>query len=177
LKYLVFLLVVGLLAGCSRIPGVLEKEQPFKAIYLVQGQGELSTEELKAHPDVLVTGWFDFLKEYAADPVAFWIDKNAVELVDNEWLNQPPQKYYPVVLVGYNDWLYSFRDQLDLFGIHGPYVDWSKETLEPGFSVGMYTKDEPNGEHSAISQSHLEVATVENLLAITNELLPKSLAK
>jgi len=38
-------------------------------------------------------------------------------------------------------------------------------------------KDEPSGEHAAISQSHLEAATVADLLEITNGLLPKSLAK
>lgn len=48
---------------------------------------------------------------------------------------------YLLGLIGYNNSLYAFRDKLDLYGMHGPKVDWSKIKLQPGFSLAMYQSD------------------------------------
>ena len=63
------LLVVGAcLTGCS------SSSRP-KAIYLVQGQRELSPEDLKAHPEVVVVNTFDEFRQRSGRKVALWIDK------------------------------------------------------------------------------------------------------
>jgi hypothetical protein len=181
-RILVYITLIALCTGCSMLTKnfVLPTATPMpislQAIYLVEAQGQITSEDLQAHPEVFVTDSFDVLMRYSTNKVALWIDKNAVHLVNNLWLNEPPQKYYPIVLVGYNNWLYSFRDQLNIFMIQGPYVDWSKMTLEPGFSVGMLTKESAN-ETAAFAKEYSEMPTATRILEITNELLPKSLAR
>jgi hypothetical protein len=72
-----------------------------KAVYLVQGQGELDPNELAKHPEIVVTGSFERFKEYAKQRMALWIDKNALNVANHSWFGQEPQKYYPIVLVAY----------------------------------------------------------------------------
>lgn len=159
------------LSGCSlKIPEAGSGRAQFKALYLVQGGGELNADDLQSHPEVLATESFEVYKTFAGSRVALWVDKNAVELVDQEWLHEEPQKNYPLVLVGYNDPLYAFRDVLDGFGIEGPVVDWSKENLEPGFSVWMLL-EKTESPQSAVFRGYQEVPTVQGILAVTNQLL------
>jgi len=150
-----------------------------KAVYLTQDGGTLPNSELQAHPEVIVVTSFEDFREEAQTIIALWVDKNAVDLlsVDNEWIHQPPQRYYPVVLVGYNNALYSFRDVLGGFGIEGPYMDWQSVALEPGFSVWMITEDRGQYSVSSIMRGYEEIPSVESILAITNDLLPQSLAR
>ena len=174
-----------LIMGCAQGPNQIQRavqvtSEPtlasIQAVYLVNGAGELSGNDIQAHPEVVVARSFDAFKNYAHAKVALWIDRNAVGWVDQQWLHQTPQKYYPLVLVGYHNALYSFRDVLKGFGIIGPYVDWSTETLEPGFSIWMITEDKENSV-SAVMQGYDEPPTVQRILGITNALLPKSLAR
>jgi hypothetical protein len=119
---------------------------------------------------VIVTLNFDDFKSRAGSKIALWIDKNAVDIVDIAWLNQAPQKYYPLVLVGYNAALYCFRDTLHVGRIEGPYVDWSKEKLEPGFCAWLILVEKGNQE-SRIMRDYDQTPTVQDILDVTNPLL------
>ena len=105
-----FLFAVLLAMGCTSVP-----ESPIKAVCLVQGVGQLSSQDLQAHSEVAVTESFDEFKEIAETKVALWIDINAVDLVDIEWLSQSPQAFYPVVLVGNGDEACSFVNTIHYF--------------------------------------------------------------
>ena len=144
-----------------------------KAVYLMPVTGgQITKEDLAAYPEILPVTDFETLTSHTNKHIAIWIDKDAVDLLPEGWLNQEPQKYYPIVLVGYNNALYSMREKLH-FPIHGPKVDWSKQKLEPGFSVWMIEKDTPN-ETSAFMKGYAESVTAERILEVSNELLKKS---
>ena len=112
-----FLLLIVFVASCASQPPT---PPPIRAVYLVKGRGQLSPDDLQKHAEVMVTNSFDEFKRHSKKPVALWIDKNAVRLIWSEsgtpgqwqWLDQAPQAYYPMVLVGYSAWLDSFRDNL-----------------------------------------------------------------
>ena len=114
-----------------------------KAVYLVHGQGELDQSELAKHPEIAVTGSFEKFKGYAKQRVALWIDKNALTMIDKDWLRYKPQVYYPMVLIGYGDDNYSFENKLGMSCIiYGdPFLCASLDKLSanrpapPGFSV------------------------------------------
>jgi hypothetical protein len=102
--------------ACAPVPTA---PPSIRAVYLVRGRGQLSPDDLQKHPEVLVTNSFDELKQHAQKPVALWIDKNAVRLLRAQeptsgarWLDQAPQADYPIVLVGYSNTLFSFRENL-----------------------------------------------------------------
>lgn len=171
------IMIMLLLVGCK--PMATSAENPssnqsepniISAIYLVQGQGQLAASDLRLHPEVMVTNSFDEFKRHSQAKVALWIDKNAVSLVNMDWLHQAPQKYYPLVLVGYNDALYSFRETLLGFPISGPAIDWSAVTLEPGFSVWMI-REETSSSISTYMMGYAQPPTVDAILTITNALL------
>lgn len=149
----------------------LNKTTDIKAVYLVrQNGGVLSADDLKQYPEVAVVNSFNELKKHTDKKVAVWVDKNAVDIIENGWLQSEPQKKYPVALVGYNDSLYSFREKLSGFGINGPKVNWNSEILEPGFSVWMLRK-ETSSSKSAFLHGHKTEPTVELILKVTNALL------
>jgi hypothetical protein len=175
LLLLITILIGILLNSCDQLPfgTPVEPTVPqnlYKAVYLTDEHGELSAEELKVHPEVIVTKTFDVFKSHAGSKIALWVDKNAVNKINNNWLNQPPQKYYPLVLVGYNDPIYCFRDTLSVGRIEGPYVDWSKEVLEPGFCVWMILV-ESESEESSIFRGYKLSPTIQSILDVTNQLL------
>jgi hypothetical protein len=155
-----FLIIVLFVTGCASEP-----ETPIKAVYLVRAVGQLSPEDLQAHPEVEVTDNFDTLKEIAQTKVALWIDINAVDLVKLEWLGQGPQAYYPVVLVGYGDEACSFFNAIPYFSFEVPCC---LECSAPpsGFSVNI---------QSDVSEGHMQgyekTPTVRDILDITNPLL------
>lgn len=155
------LLLSILLTACAR---------PLKAIYLVRGQGQLAAEDLKRHPEVAVVHTFADLKHLARAKTALWIDKDVVDLVDGEWLDQAPQRRYPLVVVGYSHALYAFREALPGHRVIGPYVDWSKETVEPGFSIWMI-REETDTSRSAYMGGYEGTPTVQDILGKTNLLL------
>ena len=169
------LLTTFLLNSCSLLPSKIPasstpRPNSYQAVYLTGGNGVLSADDLNAHPEVIVATTFDDFKSHAGSRIALWVDKSAVNLVKGGWLNQPPQKYYPVELVGYNNALYSFRDTLSVGRIQGPYVDWSKEILEPGFSVWMILS-ESQSEETTIMRGYQQSPTVQDILDVSNPLL------
>jgi hypothetical protein len=170
MKQLALILTFILIVGCTATPAA-SPEATYKAIYLSQENGQLSKEDLQAHPDVVATSSFDEFKQLAKKKTALWIDSNAAGLIDKEWLNQKPQRFYPIVLIGYSDALCSFRDTLGGFGIiEGPYTDCS--SLPPGFSVWMLEEETSSGA-SAFMRGYEQVPTVKDILEKTDPLLSK----
>lgn len=143
-----------------------------KAVYLVSpGGGEIAQTDFDQHPEVVVVQNLVALQRIiVGHKAAIWIDKNALALVDLRWLRAEPQKYYPVVLVGYNNALYAFREQLNIGSIKGPYIDWSKYNLESGFSVWKLLYD-TDGTRQAFMKGYQEQPAVSNILPITDSLL------
>lgn len=150
---------------------VKQETANIKAVYLVlQNSGMLSQDELKQRTEVAVVNSFDELKKYIDEKVPILIDKDAINMIENGWLQKEPQKKYPIVLVGYNDSLYSFREKMPAFGIKGPQIDWTKTSLEPGFSVWML-REENASSKSAFMRGYKVKPTVELILNVTNALL------
>jgi hypothetical protein len=113
------LFLVLLMCGCRSHSAVnlsTTAEPPARAVYLAYGQMELAAQDLQAHPEVVVARTFGDFIAHASQKTALWIDKSAAPLdaEQEKWINEPPQAYVPIVLVGYSDILYSFRDLLKL---------------------------------------------------------------
>lgn len=166
-----FVVVFIFLLCCSCAP----KSTPFKAIYLTHGQGELSLDDLRAHPEVLVVSTFEELKKNSNQKVALWIDKNVTpfDSAQEEWINAAPQAYYPLVLIGTSDTLHAFRDLLSLCCFMGPAGVYPGENA-PGFSVILRKPPaDPNLAPVDVSFMHgyNESPTVQSILEITNDLL------
>jgi hypothetical protein len=166
-----------LLAGCGAesagAPAVpTANPLVYKAVYFSDGPGELIVADLKTHSEVFVALTFDEFKSLAGSKIALWVDRNAVEMIDMDWLNLPPQKYYPLVIVGYNDPLYCFREILPVGQIEGPYVDWGQETLQPGFCAWMIRIESDSGQE-AFFQGYHQAPVVQDILDVTNLLLEK----
>ena len=138
---------------------------PIKAIYFVQGRGQLSQGDLQAHPEVLPTNSFEEFKLLARSRVALWIDINAVGQVDTMWLGKSPQRFYPVVLVGDGEWYCSFLRTLRYFEFEEPPYDCSSPA--PGFSVNMQIGESGGGK----GQGYKQTPTVRGILEITDPLL------
>ena len=166
----IFVFCIAVLTACSPAiePITQSAASPFRAVYLVQSPGELSSEDLRAHPEVAVTGSFEEFKGHARAKTALWIDRNAVSRVDNQWLHDPPQKFYPLVLVGESNELCAFRETLTGFGIEGPPADCSTPAF--GFSVWML-REEKGSSVSAFMKGDHQKPTVQGILDVTNALL------
>ena len=144
-----------------------------RAVYLMPTTGgQITKEDLETHPEILPVTDFETLASHTNKHFAIWIDKDAVDLLPEGWLNQEPQKFYPIIVVGYSNALYSMREKLHL-PMYGPWVDWSKQKLEPGFSAWMIKRDDPSGM-SAFMKGYAEPVTAERILEVSNELLKKS---
>ena len=170
MKKLSLVLLCLLLTSCN-FEAVSSSTTRLKAVYLVYGQGELASEDVQAHPEVVVVQSFDEFKKYAQHKIALWIDKSATPFNSEQekWINEAPQVYYPIVLVGYSDTLYSFRDLLRLCCFMGPIIDWE---IQPGFSVIQWKATNESDDHVVITlQGYNKKPTVQSILEITNALL------
>ncbi len=177
-KLVLFLFLLSATSCISKTAGNHSSADPDpSAVYLIHGQGELSPEDLKAHPEVIVVQTLDDLKKAASRKTALWIDKNAAPLSPQEeqWINQAPQAYYPIVLVGTSDTIYSFRDLLQFCCFMGPTDDYPGFDA-PGFSVIQRGKpSEPNTPAINFLQGFNQKPTVQSILEITNALLAGTL--
>ena len=165
-----------LLAGCSASLGQhvspCSAGVPPQAVYLVSGEPGIPADELAQLPQVCVVRAFEDLQVFAVSPIAIWIDQDAVQLVDIPWLQEPPQRYYPVVLVGYGTDLYAFRELMGL-PIGGPAVDWSTEPPRPGFSVWLITDETPDSQRAEM-KGYEERPSGRRILELTNEMLQRA---
>ncbi len=182
-KHLTFLLFMLFVVSCSQIatsglsanPSVTPPP-PIRALYLVQSPGQLAASDLQAHPEAVATNTFPDFKQRARSRVALWIDKNATTLIDGNWLDQPPQMYYPIVLVGYHYAFYSFKYVLLICCFGGPAgIDPNAKDLEPGFSV--IQREGANGllSGTTFGQGYNQTPQVQDILNITNALLDGTL--
>ena len=147
-----------------------------KAVYLVSKDGgQIFEKDIKQHLEVLVVNTFQDLDKIVNQnkKIHIWIDKNSTKLVDNSWLSKKPQKYNLLVVVGYDNSLYSFREQLDL-GIKGPYVDWNTTKVGNGFSVWLLTEETSNSR-SALNKGYSVEVNVENIFKIVDS-YPKAIS-
>jgi hypothetical protein len=145
-------------------------EEGIQAIYLAPRNGGLITDtKLKNYPQILKVTDFKTLNSYTSTYIIpIWIDKDAIDLLPQGWLREFPQKFYPIIVVGYGNALYAMREKLNL-RIGGPRVDWSKQTLGPGFSAWMIKMDSPN-ERSAFMKGYQEYINVSHILEVSNGL-------
>ena len=156
---LLTLLSFTLLTGCEK-----EETYNIKAVYLVGTDQQLSEEEFVHYPEIVIVKTFNELKKVVSKTeTSIWIDKSALHLVEDAWLHQKPQKFYPLVVIGYNNDLYAFREMLSGFGIEGPYVDWDEEIIEPGFSVWVLLEETPRSIKSFMS-GYYTIPTVERIM-------------
>ena len=174
MKKLALILTLIFMAGCSLNPGGQEVSQPsVKAVYFFQKEAQLSSEDLQAHPEIVVVQSFDEFKKYARQKMALWIDKSATPFnADQEkWINEAPQTFYPIVLVGTSDTLNAFKNLLRLCCFLGPAGDYPGYNA-PGLSVIQWKKTNQPDYHAVILlQGYSQKPTVQSILEITNALL------
>ena len=155
----------------TNLKSIIISENEVEAIYLCCENGVLSPIDLANHPEVLVVDSFDeFLDAVPITGAALWVDKGAIESIDLDWLHQKPQKYYPLVIVGYNDPVYAFREKLSGFGIEDPSNNWSEITPAPGFSVWRL-KEDGETSTSAFIYGYPCEPNVESILKVSSSLL------
>jgi hypothetical protein len=159
-----FLLLLFLLPACSS-----HSSTRIQAAYLVRPPGQLSQAELDSHPEIFVTGSFPAFQQAARRHIGLWIDKNAFTLVNSNWLDQPPQSTYPIIVIGYNNTLRSFRDGLAICCFAGP-ANPDYLGAEPGFSVILRASAEM-GAPTIMLQGFKQIPHVDDILRISNELL------
>ncbi len=165
LRLFFIFLAAGILAACD--PPV--SSPSIRAAYLVQPGGQLSAADLAGYPEILVTGRFEEFQQAARRRVALWIDRNAIQLVEEGWLDEMPQASYPIVLVGYNYPYYAFGLQLGICCFLG-HFETDHSGFEPGFSV--IKRDSGDGStQPAFLQGFKEIPSVDAILRISNDLL------
>jgi hypothetical protein len=167
MKKIAIIWLVLSLTGCGfQVTG--DPLAPPKAVYFVRGQGELSSGDLKAYPEVMVVHTFADLKKAAAQTTALWVDRSATPFDPDEqaWINEAPQMYYPMVLIGTSDTLHAFRDLLGICCFAGPAEYPGMDA--PGFSV---SQTYGAGSNAGFGQGYAQKPTVRAILEITNALL------
>ncbi len=169
MKKFAFLLIFLLCTSCA------SKAPSLKAIYFVHGQGELSAEDLQAHPEVIVVQTFDDFKKYGSQKIALWIDRSTTpfDSEQEKWINEAPQTYYPIVFIGTSDTLYAFKGFLRLCCFMGPAGVYPGFDA-PGFSI---IQREPPADPTTTPvdvpflHGYNQKPTVQFILEITNDLL------
>ncbi len=152
-----------------------------RAVYLAPSTGaQLTPDDLRAHPEVIVVHDQAGLEAAAQGRTAIWIDKASVDravdkasagTVDMDWLRtQYFERHDPIVLVGYGNSLYAFREVLEISGIRGPYVDWKAHPPALGFSTVMLLEATDQGR-KAFMQSSAGQPTAGAILEVTDRLL------
>jgi len=144
-----------------------EQSSAANAVYFVAAEGgDIDPADLQQHPELAVVHTFDDLKAVAGEKEAIWVDKNVAGQVAHAWLREPSQLTKTIVVVGYHDSLYAFREALGAFGIKGPYVDWSQKRISPGFSVWKL-KTYTATERSAWMRGYEQPSTIGQIVTTT----------
>jgi hypothetical protein len=174
MKKLALILTLLSVAGCSPRTGAgAVPSVSLKAVYFIQKDAQLSSKDLQSYSEIVVVKTFEEFKQYASQKIALWIDKGAAPLnpEQEKWINEAPQAYYPIVLVGTSDTLYAFRDLLGLCCFMGPAGD-DPGYDAPGFSVIQWKEThEPESPATIFLQGYHQKPTVQAILEITNDLL------
>ena len=121
--------------GCFHNEKSVVLSNDIKVVYLTSNRGgQLTKKELKNYPQVLVVNSFDDMKTIineVGNIIGIWIDKSAVDMADKKWLLEEPQKFYPLLLVGFYD-LVTSKPMRELF--YDENIDWNSKTMNKGFS-------------------------------------------
>jgi len=160
------------LTACNFHPAGINSSLP-KAVYFLRGQGQLSSQDFLAHPEIVVVHTFAAFKQAASHKLALWIDQSATPFDSDEadWINAAPQMTYPIVLVGTSDSLYAFKNLLRICCFAGPaglYPGFDA----PGFSVIQKgAGSDPTFPEVTFVNGYDQVPTAQAILDITNALL------
>ena len=125
---------------------------------------------MEKHKEIKVVYSFEELQHFSHRESAIWIDRACMDLVDPLWLHEQPQKYKPLIILGYSDALYVFRELLTGYPVEGPRVDWSTAAVEGGFSVWKLQTDSSLTRTSMMRGYDLPL-TVEAVLTESDRLL------
>ena len=138
-KFALIFLLLSLTSCNFQAAGINDPLQ--KAVYFVSRQGELSLQDLQAHPEIVAVHTFADFKKAASRKMALWIDRSATpfDSEQGEWINEAPQMYYPIVLIGTSEMLHAFRDLLNICCFSGPADYLGMDA--PGFSVSQNDPD------------------------------------
>ena len=172
MKFVTGFLILLFVTSCSAAASVRSIRVSTRVAYLVQEEGQLPRTELDKHPEILVTHSFEEFQKAARQRISLWIDKNAIQLVEEGWLDKMPQASYPIVLVGTSDTLYSFRDLLGLCCFQGPGI--YPDADAPGFSVIERKSGRPVATIIML-QGFKQTPTVDDILKISNDLLDEKI--
>lgn len=161
------------LQGCKNKDSDVIKQASginYKAVYLMtENRGVITKEDLKQHPEVLTANTFQDLDGIVKENkiIEIWIDKDAIDLIEQHWLNEEPQKHNMIVVVGYDNSTYSFHEKLGLLE-EGPKIDWSKEKVGNGFSIWFLSKETP-GSINARVEGYSTTPTVKGIFDVTDK--------
>ncbi len=148
--------------------------QPTAVYFAPTEGGSLSGDDLAAHPQVVVVHDQEGLTSAAPIPVALWIDKQAIPLVDLDWVGTRATEGWPVAVIGTPNEIYAFADLVP-FIISLPYgaEPTPEQKAEPGFAVWMFTSSSGNG-YSATQHGYPGTPSVDKVLNATDPLLTSS---
>lgn len=149
------------------------KRNSIKAIYLTpKSGGKIVYSELTKYPEVAIVKSASTLKlkRFLFPNAAIWVDKDAISLIGSDWFVTQSEKHIPIVVIGYNNPTYSFTKAIPGLGIHPPNIDWSQQSLEPGFSVWRL-KEGNDATATAFMKGYKSVPTANEVLKITNLIL------
>jgi len=144
-----------------------------RAVYLESTVApQLGAGDLARHPEVLVVRSQAELESRLATGEAIWIDKGVARSLDIDRLRRLTSgRVLPVALIGYNSGLFAFRETLPIAHIHGPYIDWNRVRLEPGFAVFSFRRFVRSGGTQFYLRGYDVTQTVDAVLAATNPIL------
>lgn len=142
--------------------------------------GEFSDNELKEHPEVVVVHSVRQLKHVSDNQILpIWIDKAYFDRVDAKWIDLKLHQYYPVIVIGYGNADYPFRNIP--IGRHLPPLDIKKyeEHLneikkETGISVCKKKFDDNMGNWSSYCKGFDGNPQIDDVLRISENLLSNS---
>ncbi len=161
----IFVFCFILAVGCTSRPEI-------KAIYYVKGSPLLSTEDLRAHPEIKIVTTFEELTQQVSEKTSVWIDSSVTPFTaeQQQWINAAPQAYVPIVLVGFHDTLYSFRDVLGVCCFEGPAILTPPEPT--GFSIiQKQSSVDPTVPVVLFLEGYNQTPTAQTILTLTNALL------
>lgn len=171
-KYLKLIILCILVIAVLSLIGCTNKgKNAAKAIYLApKDGGQLTKDDINKYSEVIRVSDYKEFKKLVSKNTAIWIDKDAVDLLDLNWVQKEAESRIPIALIGYNNAVYSFREKLSCFGIKGPLIDWSKQKLEPGFSIGML-RETTETSRSVFLKGYETNPDTKQILSLTNMLL------
>lgn len=135
-----------------------------KAVYLVpRNGGQLGKNELKDNPSIVTVSSSTALKMLASNHAAIWIDKDAVDFLDKDWLQKQGDKGIPIAIIGYDNPIY-------LFNAWNQHLPSQTKMLTPGFGV-YKVKDKSEPSFPVFQKRYNETPNAKKILMLTNLIL------